>query len=167
MTKNPVFCSAAAEEFEGQLWDLERASRTTHEIKALVGAWKLDLLTQLFQPHGDNAEYLVLPSKLRETIWSEAKLLDQPICKNTFDYDSFVIKARDAVNTWARDRFRIHGYSVLFGIVFGKARKGPKAYNWYLSPDLKSLVFFDAQTGKEYTPAALDDFGFEPKFAML
>lgn len=61
----------------------------------------------------------------------------------------------------------MQGYSVIFGIVFGEARKGPKAYNWYLSPDMRSLVFFNAQTGKEYTPVALDDFGFEPRFAML
>ncbi|KAG8902660.1 hypothetical protein FRC01_009518, partial [Tulasnella sp. 417] len=61
----------------------------------------------------------------------------------------------------------IRGYSILFGIIYGEARKGPKAYNWYLSPDMCSLVFFDAQSGKEYGPAALDGFGFEPTFATF
>ncbi|KAG8911654.1 hypothetical protein FRC01_005599 [Tulasnella sp. 417] len=165
--KGPVFCHAGAEDREGQLWDLERVSRTTLEIKALISAWRPDLLSRLFQPHGDHIEYFVLPDTLRNTIWSQTKLLAQPVCKIVFDYDSFVIKTKGAVNTWARDGLRIHGYAVLFGIIFGGARKGPKAYNWYLTPDMRSLVFFDAQTGKEYTSAALDDFGFEPTFAMF
>ncbi|KAG8986038.1 hypothetical protein FRB90_004252, partial [Tulasnella sp. 427] len=86
---------------------------------------------------------------------------------NTFDYDDFVIKAKDAVNTWARDNLQIHGYSVLFGIIFGGAKIGPKAYNWYLSADMRSLVLFDPQTGAEYTPTVLVEFGFEPTFAMF
>lgn len=61
----------------------------------------------------------------------------------------------------------LQGYYVLFGIVFGQAQKGPKAYNWYLSPDMQALVFFDAQTSKEYTTSGLEHFGFEPSFVMF
>lgn len=57
---------------------------------------------------------------------------------------------------------QVQGVSVLFGIIYGEARKGPKAYNWYLTRDMCSLAFFDAQTGEEYSAAALDGFGFEP-----
>lgn len=32
---------------------------------------------------------------------------------------------------------------------------------------MTSLVFFDPQSGKEYGPAALNGFGFEPTFAMF
>lgn len=52
-------------------------------------------------------------------------------------------------------------------MIYGETRKGPRAYNWYLSPDLFSLVFFDVQSGQEYGPAALDSFGFEPTFALF
>ncbi|KIO23029.1 carbohydrate-binding module family 13 protein [Tulasnella calospora MUT 4182] len=127
--REPVFCSAAAEDCAGQLWDFGRASRTTLEIKAMVSAWKPDLLSHLFQPHADCTEYFVPPSTLRDKIWSQTKLLTQPICKNVFDYDSFAIKAKDAVNSWVRDGLRVHGYAALFGVIFGEAKKGPKAYN--------------------------------------
>ncbi|KIO26697.1 hypothetical protein M407DRAFT_24010 [Tulasnella calospora MUT 4182] len=86
-----------------------------------------------------------------------------------FDYDDFVIKSKDAVKSWARDRFppEQDRYSILFGIIYGEAKTGPRAYNWYLTQDMRSLIFFDAQTGKEYTTEALDAFGFEPTFVML
>lgn len=63
--------------------------------------------------------------------------------------------------------FQIRGFAILFGMVYGEARRGPKAYNWYLMNDMCSLVFFDPQTGKEYSVAGLDGFGFEPTFAMF
>lgn len=63
--------------------------------------------------------------------------------------------------------FQTRGFGILFGIIYGGARRGPKAYNWYLTSDMCSLVFFDTQPGKEYTAAALNGFGFEPTFAML
>ena len=59
------------------------------------------------------------------------------------------------------------GYAILFGIVYGKADKGPNAYNWYLTPDMEALVFFDAQTGLEYTTATLKRRGFKPSFAVF
>ena len=59
------------------------------------------------------------------------------------------------------------GYAVLFGIIFGKGDKGPNAYNWYLSPDMQSLVFFDAQTGREFTTPALEEAGFTPSFGIF
>ncbi|KIO17421.1 hypothetical protein M407DRAFT_32914 [Tulasnella calospora MUT 4182] len=154
-----IYCSNASQERDSQLWSLDRVSRTSLEIKEVMGKWKPDLLNRLFQPYGDNDEfyfesrYIVLPYELRKPIWNETGLLDQAICRNTFDYDDFVIKAKDAMNSWARDNFRTYGYSILFGIIFGEAKKGPKAYNWYLSYDMGSLVFFDPQTGIEYTSA--------------
>lgn len=52
-------------------------------------------------------------------------------------------------------------------MMFGETRRGTRAYNWYLTPDMYSLVFFDAQTGQEYSPAALEVFGFEPMFVTF
>lgn len=160
-------CSAKVDGGDHQLWSVERVSRTAQEIKALLGSWKPNIVSRLFQPYGDDAEYFVLPFELRKTIWEGTKLQRQTVRKHVFDYDDFVIKAKDAVSSWARDRLRIDGYSVLFGVVYGDAKKGPKAYNWYLSNDMHDLMFFDAQTGREYTPAAVKAFEFEPTFATF
>lgn len=111
---------------DGQLWDLERVSRTSLEIKGVITSWKPDLLSRIIQPYADHDEsvtslcwyllrgsphyasrYFVIPQRLRNIIWNQTKLLNQPIYKNTFDYDDFVIKAKDAVNTWARDSLRV------------------------------------------------------------
>ncbi|KAG8906950.1 hypothetical protein FRC01_007859 [Tulasnella sp. 417] len=110
--------------------------------------------------------YFVLSHELRQSIWEKTNLRTQKLHQNMFDYDDLVVKAKEAVRAWARDKFpnATRGYSVLFGIVYGGAKKGPKAYNWYLTSDMSALVFFDAQTGREYTPAAIDGFGFEPTF---
>lgn len=133
--------------------------------------------------------YLCLPGTHYRSIWERTNLQLQPVRRHLSDYDLFVIKSKDEVQTWARDTFpaevgfpmvnqlaptmrstqspQILGFGVLFGIVYGEAKKGPKAYNWYLMTDMCSLVFFDPQTGKEYSAAALNAFGFEPTFAML
>ncbi|KAG8902122.1 hypothetical protein FRC00_001563 [Tulasnella sp. 408] len=127
-----------------QLWDLERVSGRTAEIKAIIESWKPNLLSRVIQPHADNND------QLRNVIWNDTKLMRQSVRKSSYDYDSFVIRTKDAVNAWARDTMRI------------EARRGPKAYNWYLSPDMQSLMFFDAQTGKEYTAAGIVRFGVLP-----
>lgn len=150
-----------------QLWGLERVSRTHQEIQALIRSWKSELPGHLVHPFADDVQYLILPNKLRATIYDATRLLHQPVRKGTFDHGDFALKVKDAVKTWARDRFRIDGYSVLFGIIYGNAPKGPNVYNWYLSPDTWSLVFFDPQSGKEYTASALDASGFKPTFAVL
>lgn len=62
---------------------------------------------------------------------------------------------------------QVQGVSVLFGIIYGEPKKGPKAYNWYLTADMCSLVFFDAQIGQEYSPAALDGLDFKPTFVTF
>ncbi|KAG8917505.1 hypothetical protein FRC01_002402, partial [Tulasnella sp. 417] len=61
----------------------------------------------------------------------------------------------------------IPGFGVLFGIVYGATPNERKAYNWYLTDDMLSLVFFDPQTGKEYSSGALDASGFVPTLATL
>ncbi|KAG8992789.1 hypothetical protein FRB90_000900 [Tulasnella sp. 427] len=162
-----VTCSSNAKDSDHQLWELERASRSGHEIKSIIGLWRLELLDRLVEPYGDNVQYFVLPHTLRTTIWEGTKLARQSVRNGTFDYDDFLIKMKDAVNTWARDRLRLDGYSVLFGLIYGETRRGPKAYNWYLSPDMTALVFFDAQTNREYTIRSLDDFGFKPNFMLF
>ncbi|KIO17418.1 carbohydrate-binding module family 13 protein [Tulasnella calospora MUT 4182] len=160
-------CSKASEEQDHQLWILELASRTGAEIKALFRSWKPDLL--LFQPYDESAQYFVLRNETRTNLWKAANLLRQPVRSHFFDYDDFVIRMKEAATRWVTNRYKadIRGYSVLFGIIYGEDRKGSRAYNWYLSPDMRSLVFFDAQIGKEYGPATLDEFGFQPTLAIF
>lgn len=164
-----VTCTEASEDRVHQIWELERVSRSSVEVKTIIERWKPELLPRILQPYEDTAEYFVLGYELRKSIWESTNLRQQRLHQHMFDYDDFVVKAKEAVRAWARDNFPnvTRGYSVLFGIIYGEENKVPKAYNWYLTPDMSALVFFDAQTSREYTPAALDGFGFEPTFATF
>lgn len=163
-------CSNAALKMDHQLWILDRVSRSGQEIRSIIERWKPGLLSpRLFLPHGETAEYLGLPAIHCRSLWEKTNLQRQPIQPLFFDYDLFVVKSKDAVHSWAKNTFpaETRGFSILFGSIYGDAKKGPKAYNWYLTSDMCSLVFFDPQTGKEYSAAALDELGFEPSLAML
>lgn len=39
-----------------QLWDLNRVSRSSAEIKAIIQMWKPDLPDRLLEPHDDSVE---------------------------------------------------------------------------------------------------------------
>lgn len=159
-----VTCSEAATNNDHQIWIVTRVSRTGSEIKAMFESWKPNILPRITQPHAEQTEYFVLPHEFRQQVWRDTKLLCRLVRPGMFDDNDFVIKSKEAVSSWAREQFpvEIQGLSVLFGIMYGETRMGPRAYNWYLTRDMHSLVFFDAQTGEEYGPAALDGFGFEP-----
>ncbi|KAG8941221.1 hypothetical protein FRC04_004673 [Tulasnella sp. 424] len=152
---------------EEQLWELERVSRTGQEIRKILSDWKPDLASRIFEPYPDDAQYFVLPYELRKSLLDRAGISRQGYIKYAFDYHDLVIKAKDSISSWARGRFAASGYSLLFGVIYGEAERGPKAYNWYLASDMRSLAFLDAQTGKEYTTAALDEFSFQPVFATF
>lgn len=53
---NSLLLSPGSEENKGQVWDFERVSRTTQEIRAILGAWRPNLLSRLFQPYPDDAQ---------------------------------------------------------------------------------------------------------------
>jgi len=163
----PAVCSSFREGNDARLWELELVSRTADEILNVLGKWDEPLLSRLCLSHDGNAQYFVLPDVLRNSIWENTGLRRQPLRRHIFDYEDFVIQAKGAATTWARDNSKIDGFSLLFGIVYGNARKGPKAYNWYLSRDMHSVVFFDAQTGREYTAPALEEAGFKPSFGIF
>lgn len=151
-----------------QLWILDRVSRSSLEVGAIIGQWKPELQSRLFLPHGDAAEYLCLPGNLCRNLWEQTNLRRQLLRPHLFDHDLFVIRTKDGVHSWARDCFpKVQGFGVLFGIIYGHSEAGPKVYNWCLTSDMCLLVFFDPQTGKEYSTAALDQFGFEPVFATF
>jgi len=110
----------------------------------------------------------VLPDELRRGIFQETELIRKPLQSPTFDYDAFVTKAKDAMNAWAEKAVKVGGCTALFGTVqASSAREGPRAYNWSVTEDMRSLIFFDAQTGMEYTIHALKEFAFEPEVLTL
>lgn len=164
-----VTCSSAAVRKDHQMWILDRVCASGLEIRDIIQKWKPDLLPRFLLTHGEAAEYFVLPCVLRRSLWEQANLQRQPVRSHLFDYDLFAMKAKTEVHSWAKNAFQpeIPGFGVLFGIIYGEARTERKAYNWYLTQDMCSLVFFDTQTGKEYCAAALDRSGFEPTLAML
>lgn len=49
--------------------------------------------------------YFVLSHELRQAIWEETNLRKQKVHQHMFDYDDFVVKAREAVRAWTRDRY--------------------------------------------------------------
>ncbi|KIO16956.1 hypothetical protein M407DRAFT_33397 [Tulasnella calospora MUT 4182] len=161
-----VTCSQAAVEMDHQLWTLDRVSRTGSETKAIFESWKPDVGGRITQPHATQTE---LPPELRPSLWKDAKLIERPVRPGIFDYNDFVIKRKEALSTriikgGLHLGIRTGPRSLRsFGIIYGEAKKGRKAYNWHLTHDMCSLAFFDAQIG-EYSLAALDKFGFELTF---
>ncbi|KAG9049470.1 hypothetical protein FS837_010163 [Tulasnella sp. UAMH 9824] len=129
----------------------------------------LDTCMALILVLKETVKYFVLPSELRRSLWDQTDLQQQLVKPHLFDYDLFVIKTKDKVQFWARDEFpvEIRGFGVLFGIIYGEAKKELRAYNWYLTDDMCLLIFFDPLTGREYSTEALDRSGFEPIFATL
>ncbi|KAG8901658.1 hypothetical protein FRC00_005699 [Tulasnella sp. 408] len=51
-----LVCSPEANDKDHQFWELERVSRTSQEVKAVIQAWKSELLDRLVQPYGDNVQ---------------------------------------------------------------------------------------------------------------
>jgi len=160
-------CSAFVEGNDSQLWALEKSSRTVEEIIHILGDWNESLRSRLCHSHSVATHCFVLPHDLRKSIWEGTGLRTQPVRPQLSSQDHFVTKVKDAVGSWARNDLKLDGYGVLFGIVYGQAQLGPGAYNWYLTPDLESLVFFDPQTGMEYTAITLEKRGFEPSFVIF
>lgn len=61
-----VTCCRRVDGGDHQLWDLERATRTTAEIKSILKSWKPDILSRLFQPHDDKNECVPAIVRFRE-----------------------------------------------------------------------------------------------------
>lgn len=59
-------CSKRVDGGDHQLWELERATRTTAEIKSILQSWKPDILSRLFQPHDDENECVPATVQFRE-----------------------------------------------------------------------------------------------------
>jgi len=163
----PSTCSTFVEGHNEQLWALEKGSRTVQEIIRILGDWNEALLTRLSHPHSLETHCVLLPDDMRKSVWEGSGLRTQLVRPQVFDQDQFVIKAKEAVISTFRDQMKSNGYGVLFGIVYGQAKRGPNAYNWYLTSDLEHLVFFDPQNGMEYTTTTLDKRGFKPSFVLF
>lgn len=49
--------------------------------------------------------YFVLPDTVRRSIWESTGLRSRHVNEYTFDYDDFVMKAKEAVRSWVQDQF--------------------------------------------------------------
>ncbi|KAG8898198.1 hypothetical protein FRB99_007599 [Tulasnella sp. 403] len=151
-------CASYAEGDDNQLWLLNRRSRTPHELQYVLQA--NPILSDLFeQSDDDHAQYLILPSRLREDIYVNSGLDKRIRRPRVFDFEDYVIKSKDAVTSWR--------CGVLFGIVYGSHQGGRYSYNWTLTKDCQSVVFFDAYTGDELTTASLEQLGFKARYGTF
>ncbi|KAG8908017.1 hypothetical protein FRB99_000835 [Tulasnella sp. 403] len=148
---------------DAQLWSLDRRSRFTGEV--LDAVVKDPLFTELFIPYPVEAQYYVLPDRLWHDIYDATGLEVRALRRRAFDYDDFVVRVKDAMTQWVCENINIDDYSVLFGLIYGMRHDGGYAYNWTLSQDMLSPVFFDAQNGQELTPAALERLAFKSRFS--
>ncbi|KIO17539.1 hypothetical protein M407DRAFT_12312 [Tulasnella calospora MUT 4182] len=156
---------------EEQLWRLDRRSRTPAEIFNILcntppfhpdgaGVQRVQASTG---PSGKPIEYITLLDGFRTSIFYEAKVMNQGLApRGSYRYMDFVEKAQEAIRTKGVQRVPIRGIAVLIGVVEGETMGEKRAYNWYLTQDLCSVAFLDAQTGREYTARGLDLEGFRP-----
>jgi len=58
--------------------------------------------------------------------------------------------AKAAIAKWGNDNIRADDIAIVFGVMFGRNASGAgHAYNWYLTPDLSGIIFFEPQNGNE------------------
>ncbi|KAG8903840.1 hypothetical protein FRB99_002655 [Tulasnella sp. 403] len=151
---------------DNRLWLLDRRSRSPDEIRDVLQT--NPILSNMFeQSHEDTTRYIILPTRLREELYLKSGL-DKCIRRpGIFDFEHFVIKSKEVVMSWARDNIALDNCGVLFGIVYGSCRSGRYSYNWTLTADCQSVVFFDAYTGNELTTTSLEQLGFKARFATF
>jgi hypothetical protein len=136
---------------KNQLWDLTRVSRTHDEVQAIVDANSFTGVE--FASYRTDELYVVVPDSVRQDIYNGTGLSKTSWRDQIFDCDDFAIVAKAAVAKWANGFLLADGITVLFGVMFGENISGKKhSYNWYLTQDLSSLVFFEPQNGTEVTP---------------
>ncbi|KAG8895458.1 hypothetical protein FRB99_000575 [Tulasnella sp. 403] len=159
-------CASYSEGDDNQLWFLDRRSRTPDEIRCILQA--NSVLSDLFEPSSDDkAQYLILPRRLREGIYVSSGLDKRIRRPEVFDFEDYVIKSKDAVTSWGRDNITLNRCGALLGIVYGNHRGGRYSYNWTLTNDCQSVVFFDAYTGDELTTTSLEQLGFKARFGTF
>ncbi|KAG8908016.1 hypothetical protein FRB99_000834 [Tulasnella sp. 403] len=159
-------CASYAKGDDNQLWLLDHRSRTANEIQCILQA--NSLLSGLFERSKDNkTQYLILPSRLREDIYVNSGLDKRIRRPKVFDFEDYVIKSKDAVTSWVRDNITFNRGGALFGIVYGSQGGGQYTYNWTLTKDCQSVMFFDAYSGDELTTASLEQLGFKARFGTF
>jgi len=137
-------------------WELRRVSRTGSEIHGMVRA-------NPFTPYVQDGLYIVLPGTVRKDIYNGTGLSTTKWRSEIFDCDDFAFVAKAAVAKWGNDNIRADGIAIVFGVMFGRKTSGEAhAYNWYLTPDLSSIIFFEPQHGNEMV-----DSGYPAYFGVF
>jgi len=131
-----------------QGWTLLRVSRSAAEITALIKA--NPYIGPSFNSDSQDNLYIVPPLSVRNAIYSGTGLSSITWRPEIFDCEDFAFVAKAAVSLWGNSNLRANVCGILFGIMFGRNASGDAhAYNWYLSADLSSIIFFEPQNGNE------------------
>ncbi|KAG8895459.1 hypothetical protein FRB99_000576 [Tulasnella sp. 403] len=162
-------CASYSEGDDNQLWFLDRRSRSTEEIQHVLRA--NPILSDLFErtnDENDKTQYITLPSRFLEGIYAPRSGLDKRIRRpGAFDYEDYVIKFKEVVTSWRCDCISLDGYRILVGIVHGSLGSERYSYNWALTDDRQSVIFFDPYLGEELTTVSLEKLGFKALIATL
>ncbi|KAJ7720545.1 hypothetical protein B0H16DRAFT_1604554 [Mycena metata] len=128
-----------------QLWNLKSYSATYDDIIAALqdSPYGMDD----FKYYPSNTLYFVVPQPLLIQIW-DASALRGRNRPQIFSGDDHAIAFKAAVNDWAFRNIKANHFSPLCGVHVGERQTDGDdcAYNWTLSEDRKSVLFFETKT---------------------
>lgn len=64
----------------------------------------------------------MLPHEVRQSLWKESKLPQRLVRPGLFDYNEFVIKSKETIGAWARDKYPVEVSFLLAGGLYVSGR---------------------------------------------
>ncbi|KAJ7172786.1 hypothetical protein C8R43DRAFT_1230915 [Mycena crocata] len=134
-----------------QLWNLKSYSVTYDDILAALQDSPYGMDDFKYFPL--NTLYFVVPQPLLTEIWNTTALpgraTNQKLRSQIFSGDDYAIAFKAAVNDWAFYNIKADHFSPLCGVHVGERQKNTVcdywAYNWTLSDDRKSVLFYETK----------------------
>ncbi|KAJ7720546.1 hypothetical protein B0H16DRAFT_1792748 [Mycena metata] len=133
-----------------QLWNLRSYSVSYDDIIAALqdSPYGMDD----FKYYSLNTLYFVLPQPFMTQIWHATPLprraTNQRLRPQIFSGDDYAIAFKAAVNEWAFENIKANHFSPLCGVHVGERQNAVGdyyAYNWTLSEDRKTVLFFETK----------------------
>ncbi|KAJ7892407.1 Moa, A lectin from the mushroom marasmius Oreades in complex with the trisaccharide Galgalglcnac [Mycena leptocephala] len=144
-TRIQTWEAATPENEMNQLWSFERRSRSAAEIRTALAN---NPYTQAdFKSYAVDQIYFIL-DRAFHTQLRNANLKDFSWRNQIFDCDDFAWVHKAGVAKWGAENIKADGLSILCGFMAGYSENAGHAYNWTLSDDLWSILFFEPQNGQ-------------------